>query len=133
MSDGCSESATACRKGYCGGSAFSSAACSERKMFRCSFHALRASRAGEGAADRKSTRLNSSHVSISYAVFCLKKKKENRARVHADAAAERLLADRTLVIKNVARAPPPCRAPQRLEPLLELLLCNHHHPADQHA
>src|SRR5699024_11534335 len=28
-------------------------------------------------ADRKSTRLNSSHVSISYAVFCLKKKKQN--------------------------------------------------------
>src|SRR5437868_8098307 len=27
------------------------------------------------ASDRKSTRLNSSHVSISYAVFCLKKKK----------------------------------------------------------
>src|SRR5437868_14693841 len=27
--------------------------------------------------DRKSTRLNSSHVSISYAVFCLKKKKKN--------------------------------------------------------
>src|SRR5690625_5872344 len=27
-------------------------------------------------ADRKSTRLNSSHVAISYAVFCLKKKKE---------------------------------------------------------
>src|SRR5690606_39622688 len=34
---------------------------------------------GEGYAallDRKSTRLNSSHVKISYAVFCLKKKKE---------------------------------------------------------
>src|SRR5437868_12995733 len=29
--------------------------------------------------DRKSTRLNSSHVSISYAVFCLKKKKGTRA------------------------------------------------------
>src|SRR5438067_2792617 len=29
------------------------------------------------AQDRKSTRLNSSHVSISYAVFCLKKKKES--------------------------------------------------------
>src|SRR5438067_10775834 len=29
-------------------------------------------------ADRKSTRLNSSHVSISYAVFCLKKKKTLR-------------------------------------------------------
>src|SRR5690606_41486389 len=27
--------------------------------------------------DRKSTRLNSSHVKISYAVFCLKKKKQN--------------------------------------------------------
>src|SRR5438874_6248889 len=29
-------------------------------------------------ADRKSTRLNSSHVEISYAVFCLKKKKKNK-------------------------------------------------------
>src|SRR3712207_7774589 len=28
-------------------------------------------------ADRKSTRLNSSHANISYAVFCLKKKKNN--------------------------------------------------------
>src|SRR3712207_7010295 len=32
--------------------------------------------AAEGA-DRKSTRLNSSHANISYAVFCLKKKKNN--------------------------------------------------------
>src|SRR5699024_12175416 len=31
---------------------------------------------GNGELDRKSTRLNSSHVSISYAVFCLKKKKK---------------------------------------------------------
>src|SRR5699024_11768400 len=30
----------------------------------------------EAVVDRKSTRLNSSHVSISYAVFCLKKKKK---------------------------------------------------------
>src|SRR5690242_20772414 len=29
-----------------------------------------------GRGDRKSTRLNSSHMSISYAVFCLKKKKK---------------------------------------------------------
>src|SRR5947209_16325898 len=29
----------------------------------------------KGATDRKSTRLNSSHANISYAVFCLKKKK----------------------------------------------------------
>src|SRR6266487_4575556 len=32
-------------------------------------------------ADRKSTRLNSSHPSISYAVFCLKKKKKTRASI----------------------------------------------------
>src|SRR3712207_8204852 len=32
---------------------------------------------GDGARDRKSTRLNSSHANISYAVFCLKKKKHN--------------------------------------------------------
>src|SRR5437868_8704597 len=31
-------------------------------------------RGGQQGGDRKSTRLNSSHVSISYAVFCLKKK-----------------------------------------------------------
>src|SRR5437879_8157122 len=33
--------------------------------------------AGGTAPDRKSTRLNSSHRCISYAVFCLKKKKKN--------------------------------------------------------
>src|SRR5690625_6702095 len=32
------------------------------------------------ALDRKSTRLNSSHVAISYAVFCLKKKKKRNKR-----------------------------------------------------
>src|SRR3712207_7411541 len=34
------------------------------------------------AADRKSTRLNSSHANISYAVFCLKKKKKINTPVH---------------------------------------------------
>src|SRR6266513_3618723 len=34
---------------------------------------------GAKNGDRKSTRLNSSHVSISYAVFCLKKKKHREA------------------------------------------------------
>src|SRR5207249_9087235 len=46
------------------------------------------------ALDRKSTRLNSSHVSISYAVFCLKKKKtsshyymrKNRCPLHSSAS-----------------------------------------------
>src|SRR3712207_7757385 len=33
-------------------------------------------RRGAGGQDRKSTRLNSSHANISYAVFCLKKKKK---------------------------------------------------------
>src|SRR5690625_4230804 len=33
---------------------------------------------GVGWLDRKSTRLNSSHVAISYAVFCLKKKKRRK-------------------------------------------------------
>src|SRR5256885_4032020 len=33
---------------------------------------------GAEAADRKSTRLNSSHLVISYAVFCLKKKKNTQ-------------------------------------------------------
>src|SRR6266498_607323 len=39
-----------------------------------------------GASDRKSTRLNSSHVRISYAVFCLKKKKKDNLKfyVYAD-------------------------------------------------
>src|ERR1039457_6644413 len=36
--------------------------------------ALRRGRAGPSSPDRKSTRLNSSHLVISYAVFCLKKK-----------------------------------------------------------
>src|SRR5688572_33307064 len=31
-----------------------------------------------GRGDRKSTRLNSSHSQISYAVFCLKKKRDNK-------------------------------------------------------
>src|SRR5690349_22267356 len=38
--------------------------------------ALTRSVAADFVADRKSTRLNSSHVEISYAVFCLKKKKK---------------------------------------------------------
>src|SRR3989442_7695551 len=36
-----------------------------------------------GGGDRKSTRLNSSHVRISYAVFCLKKKKHDHKRLPA--------------------------------------------------
>src|SRR5438874_9776205 len=50
-----------------------------RKQERC-IPTCRGSR--NRARDRKSTRLNSSHVEISYAVFCLKKKKERVVQVH---------------------------------------------------
>src|SRR3712207_2622133 len=43
--------------------------------FYCKVHARRRLLRSKDA-DRKSTRLNSSHANISYAVFCLKKKKE---------------------------------------------------------
>src|SRR5690625_6868912 len=39
-------------------------------------------RCGVRGGDRKSTRLNSSHVAISYAVFCLKKKKRTQDIKH---------------------------------------------------
>src|SRR5258707_10011542 len=44
----------------------------------------------EKREDRKSTRLNSSHANISYAVFCLKKKtprRDTQHRIHIDRAA----------------------------------------------
>src|SRR5690242_20851414 len=40
--------------------------------------------------DRKSTRLNSSHMSISYAVFCLKKKKRNSTKLECTNSAKRM-------------------------------------------
>src|SRR5438309_5751402 len=40
-----------------------------------------AGRQSGGTEDRKSTRLNSSHSSISYAVFCLKKKKKKHKKL----------------------------------------------------
>src|SRR5256885_9156133 len=43
------------------------------------------SRPSLNTTDRKSTRLNSSHLVISYAVFCLKKKKKKDIR-HSDAS-----------------------------------------------
>src|SRR5947207_6426696 len=48
-----------------------------RRMFeRANGHGAKGS--GKTCRDRKSTRLNSSHTVISYAVFCLKKKKQAR-------------------------------------------------------
>src|SRR5688572_32427104 len=42
----------------------------------------RVARPAVGVTDRKSTRLNSSHSQISYAVFCLKKKKKPKDTTH---------------------------------------------------
>src|SRR3712207_7462995 len=58
--------------------AFSACLCtsSGTVIFTCSRRGSSGGRYGrERARDRKSTRLNSSHANISYAVFCLKKKK----------------------------------------------------------
>src|SRR5256885_7987669 len=41
-------------------------------------HAVEQRQGAHRVGDRKSTRLNSSHLVISYAVFCLKKKKTNK-------------------------------------------------------
>src|SRR2546430_12620567 len=85
-----------------------------RSLFDCgpstTIAALKAGLAAEGLrlepclqGDRKSTRLNSSHSQISYAVFCLKKKKHDLMSRHASPNAaprvvERLhVAPRTLV------------------------------------
>src|SRR2546426_8462798 len=48
-----------------------------RRARRGAFHGVRSS-APTAPSDRKSTRLNSSHLVISYAVFCLKKKKKKK-------------------------------------------------------
>src|SRR5207253_8640455 len=50
--------------------------CSRDWSARSQPRALRSANDSRAERDRKSTRLNSSHVAISYAVFCLKKKKK---------------------------------------------------------
>src|SRR5689334_24774744 len=50
--------------------------------------------------DRKSTRLNSSHSSISYAVFCLKKKKKNLNNIAVNF--EQKVHDRTRFFKKLS-------------------------------
>src|SRR3712207_8549578 len=54
--------------------------------------------------DRKSTRLNSSHANISYAVFCLKKKKPTPHALHSAAAPQAL--------HDAAQPPVSCAAPR---------------------
>src|SRR3712207_6912695 len=62
----------------------------EQQPVRVAREQLRAQPRGAGAQqqleDRKSTRLNSSHANISYAVFCLKKKSMNSSYVYTSYA-----------------------------------------------
>src|SRR3712207_8972072 len=53
-----------------------------RAHHRRSVLRLRTAPAVRRRRDRKSTRLNSSHANISYAVFCLKKKKKHKTPIH---------------------------------------------------
>src|SRR5437667_2558641 len=51
--------------------------CNSLELGVCTVQAIFAGKFHEWVLDRKSTRLNSSQITISYAVFCLKKKKKN--------------------------------------------------------
>src|SRR3989454_2261644 len=55
--------------------------------------------------DRKSTRLNSSHLVISYAVFCLKKKKNNDKRLRLEHKVSRTRPDHAKLGSNTIRYP----------------------------
>src|SRR6266446_9133934 len=55
-----------------------------RRSRRSGSGRCRADREAHRARDRKSTRLNSSHLVISYAVFCLKKKKTELGAVYKE-------------------------------------------------
>src|SRR3972149_128157 len=67
--------------------------------------------------DRKSTRLNSSHSQISYAVFCLKKKKKKNTRRDARPAPHEVSAARAALPRLPPRRPPPLSPHVFLTPL----------------
>src|SRR2546428_3024710 len=67
--------------------------CSRRLALRRSpYRHVASSSRGDtaSASDRKSTRLNSSHDQISYAVFCLKKKKQKKLRTTVITSTQRV-------------------------------------------
>src|SRR2546421_3699057 len=78
-------------------------------------------------SDRKSTRLNSSHDQISYAVFCLKKKKENNRRltlwalndIKTSQGQEQHHIIRRMTPMHETNLPPPPTAKQTLTPASE--------------
>src|SRR2546430_3457382 len=60
---------------------------------------------GRDPGDRKSTRLNSSHSQISYAVFCLKKKKKQPCRPRMTSTIPSCVSEHTLLhIEAVCRS-----------------------------
>src|ERR1035441_3162551 len=79
-------------------------------------------------ADRKSTRLNSSHLGISYAVFCLKKKKKNQEHVRISkkttetAATADTLAEPSPPSATVHFTVPLCAGPCSVLPVLFFFL-----------
>src|SRR5438105_6844184 len=58
--------------------------------------------------DRKSTRLNSSHEWISYAVFCLKKKKTRQLRLHERIGDKHIVTGQHVCIINFGDRDPDC-------------------------
>src|SRR5256885_7836899 len=73
----------------------------------------------KAGGDRKSTRLNSSHLVISYAVFCLKKKKKPKTRPACysppiDSLAALSGSRRGLALRSVVVRAPVCCCPHRL-------------------
>src|SRR5574337_976353 len=66
--------------GRCGGDPLASIRQMSEQVSRGAAGEYQADERAGVARDRKSTRLNSSHHSISYAVFCLKKKKKRRKK-----------------------------------------------------
>src|SRR5207253_8437873 len=69
----------------CGRAGVSSAHAGDGLAYGGAHSCGRARPGWRGRGDRKSTRLNSSHVAISYAVFCLKKKKNTQKQLIVDA------------------------------------------------
>src|SRR3712207_7652613 len=66
----------------CGRRAPTSHGPGRRSLVFCRRRHLRSSSSCARRLDRKSTRLNSSHANISYAVFCLKKKNKTNVSIH---------------------------------------------------
>src|SRR2546430_9246902 len=84
------------------------------EMFELSLDVGQQRRGAEPEQDRKSTRLNSSHSQISYAVFCLKKKNNALAPVHLRSRASRIVLQIGLFAGAVSLFDADIARPQRL-------------------